>query len=220
MVSQRVKILSKVVIADSHMIGQTVSAIETETVVLSRNNRKFHMLDNLREDWITHERNPWRQGLWVMVVYRFGRWRYRIKPRTIRAPFSFLYKVLYAFIQIVTGIELPCETTIGRRFKIEHFSGIIISGDAIFGDDVIIRSGVTVGLKHTGCPGSPTIGNRVDIGSGAKILGTITVGDDVTIGANSVVVKDVPANSIAVGVPARNLPRNRVRQPWQSREAV
>ena len=167
------------------------------------------MFDNFREDWITHERNPWRQGLWVMAVYRFGRWRYRLGPRLIRAPFSFLYKIAFKFIQILTGIELPCETRIGRRFKIEHFGGIIISGDAIFGDDTIIRNGVTVGLRQTGNRGSPTIGNRVDIGAGAKILGAITIGDDVAIGANSVVIRDVPSNSIAVGIPARIISRRR-----------
>jgi serine O-acetyltransferase len=169
------------------------------------------MFENIREDWHTHQRDITRQGFWVMLVYRFGQWRYTIKRRWIRMPFSFLYKVLYLFIQIITGIELPCETKVGRRFTIEHFSGIIISGDAVFGDDVIIRNGVTVGLKHTGIRGSPTFGNQVDIGAGAKILGNITIGDDVAIGANAVVIKDVPANSIAVGIPAKIIPRQKPR---------
>jgi serine O-acetyltransferase len=166
------------------------------------------MFENIREDWQTYQRDIKRQGFWVMLVYRFGQWRYTIKTRWIRLPFSLLYKVLFVFIQIVTGVELPCETKIGRRFTIEHFGDIIVSGDAAFGDDVIIRNGVTVGLRHTGIRGSPTIGNRVDIGAGAKILGPIRVGDDVAIGANAVVIHDVPSNSIAVGVPARILPRS------------
>ncbi len=161
------------------------------------------MFENIREDWHTYQCDITRQGFWVMLVYRFGRWRYTIKSRWIRLPFSFLYKVLYLFIQIITGIELPCEVKVGRRFTIEHFGGIVVSGDASFGDDVIIRNGVTVGLRHTGVRGSPIIGNRVDIGAGAKLLGPIQIGDDVAIGANAVVIKDVPANSIAVGVPAR-----------------
>jgi serine O-acetyltransferase len=167
------------------------------------------MLDNLREDWITHERDIWRQGLWVMAVYRFGRWRYRIRWAIVRKPLSFTYKLLKTISEILTGIELPCEVVIGRRFKIDHFGGIIISGDAIFGDDVLIRNGVTVGLRHTGVRGAPVIGNRVDIGAGAKILGPITIGDDVVIGANAVVIEDVPNNSLAVGVPARIISRNR-----------
>jgi serine O-acetyltransferase len=168
------------------------------------------MFENLREDWQTYQGDITRQGLWVMWVYRFGQWRYTIKNKWLRKPFSLLYKIFYLWVQILTGIELPCETKIGRRFKIEHFSGIIISGDAVFGDDVIIRNGVTVGLRHTGIRGSPVIGNRVDIGAGAKILGAIQVGDDVFIGANAVVIKDVPSNSIAVGIPAKILPRKDV----------
>jgi serine O-acetyltransferase len=165
------------------------------------------MFRNLREDWKTYEHDLSRPGLWVMVVYRFGRWRYGIRPRVLRMPFSFLYKLLFVLIQILTGIELPCETKIGRRLRIDHHSGIIISGDAVFGDDCVLRNGVTVGLRHTTERGSPVIGNRVDIGAGAKLLGLIHIGDDVAVGANAVVLDDVPSNSIAVGIPARILPR-------------
>jgi len=142
-----------------------------------------------------------------MAVYFFGRWRYRIKPRLIRAPFSFAYRVLKMLSEILTGIELPCEAAVGRRFRIEHCGDIVVSGDAIIGDDVVIRNGVTIGLRHVGERGSPAIGNRVDIGAGAKILGPISIGDDVLIGANAVVLRDVPPSSIAVGIPARNRPR-------------
>jgi len=96
---------------------------------------------------------------------------------------------------------------LGRRFKIEHHSDIIINGTAEFGDDVIIRNGVTVGVRHTDEAGSPIVGNRVDIGAGAKVLGAIHIGDDVAIGANAVVITDVPGGSLAVGVPARVIPR-------------
>jgi serine O-acetyltransferase len=138
-----------------------------------------------------------------MVVYRFGRWRYGIGMRWLRLPFSIIYKLLKVFSEILTGIELPCEVTLGKRFRIDHFGGIVISGDAVFGDDCVIRNGVTVGLRHSGQRGAPVLGNRVDIGAGAKVLGSIQVGDDVAIGANAVVITDVPANSIAVGVPAK-----------------
>ena len=165
------------------------------------------MFDNLREDWRTHDRQLLRQGLWVMAVYRFGRWRYRIRQRWIRAPFSAIYKLLKLISEILTGIDLPCEAIVGRRFRIDHFGGIVISGDTVFGEDCVVRNGVTVGLRNTGKRGSPVIGSRVDIGAGAKILGPIRIGDDVAIGANAVVLIDVPPNSIAVGVPARILPR-------------
>ena len=165
------------------------------------------MFENLREDWRTYDRQWSRQGMWAMLVYRFGRWRYTIRLRWVRLPFSFLYKVLKPISEILTGIELPCEATLGRRFRIDHFGGIVISGDAVFGDDCVIRNGVTVGLRHTGTRGAPVLGNRVDVGAGAKILGAIRIGDDVAIGANAVVLTDVPSNSIAVGIPARILPR-------------
>ncbi len=169
---------------------------------------RLSLFENIREDWRTHDRQLSRQGLWVMAVYRYGRWRYTIRWRWLRMPFSFLYKVLKTVSEVLTGIELPCEVTLGRRFRIDHFGGIVISGDAVFGDDCVIRNGVTVGLKHTGRRGAPVLGNRVDIGVGAKILGAIRIGDDVQIGANAVVLTDVPSNSVAVGVPARVLPRN------------
>jgi len=165
------------------------------------------MFDNLREDWITYERDIWRQGLWAMAVYRFGRWRYRFRHRSVRAPLSFIYKILFKLVQVVTGIELPCEASIGHRFRIDHFGGVIVSGDVVFGDDVVIRNGVTIGLRRAGVRGSPKIGSRVDIGAGAKILGGINIGDDTAIGANAVVLQDVPPDSIAIGIPARIIPR-------------
>ncbi len=177
------------------------------------------MFENIREDWQTYDRQITRQGLWVMVVYRFGNWRYGIRSRALRMPFSFLYKVLKVISEILTGIELPCEVRLGRRFRIDHFGGIVISGDAVFGDDCVIRNGVTVGLRHTGQRGAPVIGNRADIGAGAKILGSIQIGDDVAIGANAVVITDVPSNSIAVGVPAKIRPRKPAPVPEADRVA-
>jgi serine O-acetyltransferase len=167
------------------------------------------MFENIREDWRTYEGDLTRQGLWVMIVYRFGRWRYRFQTAVLRVPLSFLYKVLKLASQILTGIDLPCEVEVGHRLTIEHFGGIIISGDTKIGDDVVIRDGVTIGLRRTGVRGAPIVGNRVDIGTGAKILGSIRIGDDVAIGANAVVLEDVPNDSIAVGVPARIRPRAR-----------
>lgn len=165
------------------------------------------MFENIREDWASNGRDAAHLGFWVMVVYRFGRWRYTIGPRAVRMPFSFLYKVLFVIVQMLTGVELPCEVAIGRRFRIEHVGAIVIHGDTVFGDDVIIRQGVTTGVRNTGRQAAPKFGSRVDIGAGAKILGAITIGDDVVIGANAVVIEDVPSNAIAVGVPARIIAR-------------
>jgi serine O-acetyltransferase len=160
------------------------------------------MFDNVRQDLITYRGDWAAQGFWVMLVYRFGRWRYGVHPALIRKIFSLLYKFLFKVVQIVTGIELPCEVEVGNHFVIDHFGGIVISGYAKFGDNCRIRNGVVVGLKNIDDPCAPTIGNNVDIGAGAKLLGNIKIGNNVVIGANAVVLTDVPDNSIAVGVPA------------------
>jgi serine O-acetyltransferase len=170
------------------------------------------VFENIREDWRTHNSQWSRHGFWVLLIYRFGRWRYGIHSRPLRLPFSFLYKLIKFLSEMLLGAELPCEAVIGRRFVIEHIGGIVVSGDAIFGDDCVMRNGVTVGLRNRGVRGSPRIGNRVDIGAGAKLLGPIVIGDDVAIGANAVVISDVPSNSIAVGIPARVIPR-KVSEP-------
>lgn len=165
------------------------------------------MFDNIRQDLRAHGGNWGAQGFWALIVYRYGRWRYGVRPVLLRKPFSLLYWILYKLIQIVTGIELPCEVEIGRNFVIDHFGGIIISGYAKFGDNCRIRNGVVVGLQRVEDPVAPVIGNNVDIGAGAKVLGRICVGNNVAIGANAVVVTDVPDDCVAVGVPAVIRPR-------------
>jgi serine O-acetyltransferase len=166
------------------------------------------MLENIRSDFRAYNGDWGAQGFWVMLVYRFGRWRYDVRPVIFRRAYSFIYKVLFKFIQIITGIELPCEVEVGRNFVIDHFGGIIVSGYAKFGDNCRIRNGVTIGLRRIEEQFAPVIGNNVDIGAGAKLLGPITIGDNVIIGANAVVLCDVPANSVAVGVPATIKPRS------------
>jgi len=158
---------------------------------------------NIRQDLQTYQDDWSCQGFWAMIIYRFGRWRYTIQSPWLRKPMSLCYRFGYKIIQILTGIELPCEVTLGRHFRIDHFGAIVVSGYARFGDHCVIRNGVTVGLRRVDHPVAPNIGNHVDIGAGAKVLGNITIGDHVDIGANAVVLTDVPPHSIAVGIPAR-----------------
>jgi serine O-acetyltransferase len=165
------------------------------------------MFDNIRADLRAYEGDWSAQGFWVMVVYRFGRWHHDVPAAPLRKMFSLIYDALYKFVQILTGIKLPCEAAVGRNFIIDHFGGIIVSGYATFGDNCRIRNGVVVGLRRTGEQTAPIIGNNVDIGSGAKLLGPIRIGDNVLIGANAVVLCDVPDNCIAAGVPATVKPR-------------
>lgn len=171
------------------------------------------MFTNIRADLRAHGGNFGAQGFWALVVYRFGRWRYGVRPLPLRKLCSLVYRILYKLVQIVTGIELPCEVELGRNFVIDHFGGIVVSGYARFGDNCRIRNGVVVGLARTDDPCAPVIGDNVDIGAGAKVLGRIRVGNNVLIGANAVVTRDVPDDSLAVGIPAVIKPRQPAPQP-------
>mgnify|MGYP001791054508 FL=1 len=108
----------------------------------------------------------------------------------------------------VTGVDIHPEATIGRRVFIDHATGVVIGQTAKVGNDVVIFHGVTLGgVAMTPGKRHPTVGDHVMIGAGAKVLGPITVGAGVKIGANAVVVKDVPCGNVAIGVPARLLPK-------------
>ena len=115
-----------------------------------------------------------------------------------------LGRVVSQFSRAVTGIEIHPGATIGRRFFIDHGMGVVIGETAEIGDDVLLYQGVTLGGtgKETG-KRHPTVGNGVVIGTGAKILGNIRIGDFVKVGAGSVVVRSVPDHSTVVGVPGR-----------------
>ena len=115
---------------------------------LQHHGEKMRYFKNIRNDLDTYDGNWGCQGFWAMLVYRFGRWRYTIKVPLVRKFFSMLYKFFFKGMQIITGIELPCEVNVGRNFRIDHFGDIIISGYASFGDNCIVRNGVTVGLKN------------------------------------------------------------------------
>lgn len=143
-------------------------------------------------------------GFWALQVYRFGHLRYRFENRLIRYTLGALHLVLAKLAEMLCGATIGVSAKIGRRLVIEHSGAIVIHGRCEIGDDCIVRQGVTIGNKDLSDPlGAPTIGHRVNIGAGAKILGRVHIGDDAQIGANAVVVKNVPAGAVAVGVPAR-----------------
>lgn len=159
------------------------------------------MFSNIKKDFKSYNKQiEW--GFIAMIIYRFGRWRYKINIGLFRKPFSIIYKILFFYIK-GKGIELPCEVEIGENFRIDHQGGIVISGYSKFGNDCVIRNGVTVGIARQGENKSPIFGDNVDIGTGAKIIGDIKIGNNVKIGANAVVIKNIPDNCIAVGVPAK-----------------
>jgi len=158
----------------------------------------------IKEDWIAHRQDWTKAGFQAIFVYRFGVWRMTIEPKIFRASFSILYRFLYRYIRNHYGIDLPYTVNLGRRVVIEHQSAIIIHGFSVIGDDCVIRQGVTLGNRYLEKPlEAPKLGNRVNIGAGAKILGNVNIGDDVNIGANAVVLSDITSGKTAVGIPAK-----------------
>ena len=176
----------------------------------NQNPQGMGLIQLLREDLRTHDGDLLEQGFWAVAVHRLGNWRMGIRPKLLRLPFSILYKLLYKIVEWSCGISLPYTIKLGRRVRIWHHSGIILSAKSI-GDDVQIRQNTTMGVVRTEHNFElPVIEDRVDIGVGAVILGGITIGHDSAIGANAVVLCDVPPYCIAVGVPAVIKPRKGV----------
>jgi serine O-acetyltransferase len=157
----------------------------------------------LREDFATHGNDPLSQGFWALAVCRFGNWRMD-KPKVLRAPMTVTYHLAQKAVEVVCGVKLSYTVKVGRRVHLWHFGGMVLGAREI-GDDVQIRQNTTMGVKRRGDPDwkKPIIGSGVDIGTGAVIVGPIEIGDQAQIGANSVVMEDVPAGGLAVGVPAR-----------------
>ena len=158
----------------------------------------------IREDYIANGRDWSLPGFRAVAVYRFGVWRMGIRSRLLRMPFSFIYNRLYRHVRNHYTIEIPYTCKIGRRLMIGHQGAIVFHESATVGDDCLIRHGVTIGASsHRRAHDVPVIGNRVQIGAGAMVLGKIIVGDDSMIGANAVVTCDVPPGAKAVAEPAK-----------------
>ncbi|GAA1854362.1 serine O-acetyltransferase [Myceligenerans crystallogenes] len=133
-------------------------------------------------------------------------WHYRFAHAMWQRPALRLpARVLSLVSRMLTGVEIHPAARIGRRLFIDHGMGVVIGATAEVGDDCLLFHGVTLGGRSMS-PGKrhPTLGDRVLVGSGAKVLGPLWVGDDAKIGANAVVTHDVPNGAVAVGVPARN----------------
>jgi serine acetyltransferase len=171
-----------------------------------RSEESLSLLQQIREDWEAHGRDWTKPGFRAVAIQRFGVWRMSIQPLVLRAPLSVFYRALYRKVRNTYGIDLPYSVQLGRRVVVEHQGAIVVHGNAVIGDECIIRQGVTLGNRYLDRPfDAPVLGDRVNVGAGAKILGQVHLGDGVNIGANAVVLKDVPAGETAVGIPAKIL---------------
>jgi serine O-acetyltransferase len=168
------------------------------------------MFRNIREDIVSvFDRDPAaRNSFEVLTCYPgvHARLFHRVAHKLWRIGLKWPARFVSHFARWFTGIEIHPGATIGRRFFIDHGMGVVIGETAEIGDDVTLYHGVTLGgtswkegKRH------PTLGNGVVVGAGAKILGPLHIGDNVKIGSNAVVVKDVPAGATAAGIPARIL---------------
>src|SRR5487761_2020672 len=183
------------------------------------------MFKSIREDIASvFDRDPAARSTWEVItcypgfhalrIHRIANWLWHMNLRWLGRLVSHLGRFL-------TGIEIHPGATIGRRFFIDHGMGVVIGETAEIGDDVTLYHGVTLGgtswkegKRH------PTLGNRVVVGAGAKILGPIFIGEGAKIGSNAVVVKEVPAGATAAGIPARVLDEVKKTSPGFNAYAI
>lgn len=164
-------------------------------------------------------RTPWRNdpainykielffnypGVWALI-------NYRIANRFYKRGWKLIARMIMGISQIITNVDIHPAATIGRRVFIDHATGVVIGETAVIEDDVLIYQGVTLGgvSLDKGVKRHPTVKRGAVIGGGAKVLGNIEIGENARIGANSVVIKSVPPNSTAVGIPARVISKGR-----------
>ncbi|ABC32805.1 Serine acetyltransferase [Hahella chejuensis KCTC 2396] len=144
------------------------------------------------------------RGTLAAMVYRFGRQAGDVKFKPLSLLLKAAYFVLFYLVQMFTGVSIQSYARIGKGMVVCNFSGIFVLAEEI-GDNFTVYEGVTVG-NIRGKPRLAIIGDNVTLEPGCKVLGDVTIGDNVVVRANSLVITDVPANSIAIGNPARIVP--------------
>jgi serine O-acetyltransferase len=179
------------------------------------------MLETIRRDIrAARERDP-AVPTTLQVIFAYpgvhAIWGHRINHWLWRRGARLVARITAEITRILTGVEIHPGAVLGPGLFIDHATGVVIGETAEVGEDVTLYHGVTLGGsgRDTG-KRHPTIGDRVTIGAGAKILGAIKIGDDSRIGANAVVVKEVPSSSVVVGVPGQVISRSRPGSPDDS----
>jgi len=193
---------------DAHPgLRQTLGAIGDDY------RRYFHAVSTMHADARARLIALLQYGFIATCIYRYGRWIRGIRPRTLSLPLKLIYHVLNIGVaHCLFGIRISPDSDIGPGLYIGHFGGIVVHGN--LGAQCSLGQGVTIGAKGAGrSNGFPVIGDRVYLGAGAMVIGNIHVGNDVVVGANTVVVQDVPAGYRVVSAPARLLPGSPTPSP-------
>ena len=176
------------------------------------------LFKEIKEDFSNAYKNDPALNSWIDFLFNYrGVWAivwYRISHFLYMSNFKRIARALSGFSQLFTNIEIHPAAIIGRRVFIDHGIGVVIGETTIIEDDVLIYQGVTLGgVSLTHGKRHPTIKKGAVIGAGAKILGNIEIGEFAKIGANSVVVKEVPDNATAIGIPAHVIEKGRCKDP-------
>lgn len=167
------------------------------------------LANTLREDFVTHGRRPLSAGFHAVAVHRLAR---AVHENALGGPLL-RTAVRLARVAVVNlyGIELPPDADLGRRLHLPHPQGVVVVPGSVVGDDCLLRHGVTLGLGSATRGGRPRLGDRVQVGPGASILGGVVIGDDVLVGPHALVIHDLPAGARAVAPVAQvHPPRSQV----------
>jgi serine O-acetyltransferase len=164
-------------------------------------NSSLGLAQLLREDWATHGRSFLSPGLQALALHRIAVWCSR-RPQPVRLLTRVLGAVNHLLMRNVYGIELAKTTVIGRRVRIGHHQGVVLGDHVVIGDDCLLRQNVTLGTQGRDTD-QPRVGNGVQFGPGATVIGAVTIGDGARIGPGALVTTDVPAGATAFSTPAR-----------------
>jgi len=197
----------------SRQAAATSSPLDTEPTRASDDGRDVDAIP-LRELWAedfrTHDQLWLEPGFWAVAVHRLGARSQQVKSSLLRRPLTLAHRILSTGVDWAWGIHLPLSTRVGRRVRIWHHGSILLNARSI-GNDVHVRQDTTLGpLRDSDkCRPEclPVIEDDVDIASGACVQGPILVGKGAFVGANSVVVQEVPPGATVFGVPARIIPK-------------
>lgn len=160
---------------------------------------KLNLADNFfRKAWLLLA----SANIHIVLTYRFGNFIHK-SPLILKVILFPLYRLLNFVFSSKKGVEIPYACKIGEGFRLVHPFDIVITPQAVIGRNVVVFNNVTIGVNHFDRSGYPVVGDNVIIYTGAKIIGNVKIGHDCIIGANAVVVQDIPDHSVAGGIPAR-----------------